>query len=103
MNFGQLAPFLMLALVTAQRMLFWWPIHPVGFIICSVFWTDVLWFSILLAWLLKLLVLKLGGSTLYAKARQFFLGMIMGQFAVAGVWALVDTITSSTNNSIFWI
>jgi hypothetical protein len=94
---------LMLALVTAQRMLFWWPIHPVGFIICSVFWTDVLWFSILLAWLLKLLVLKLGGSTLYAKARQFFLGMIMGQFAVAGVWALVDTITSSTNNSIFWI
>jgi hypothetical protein len=94
---------LMLLLVLAQRTLFWWPIHPVGFIICSVFWTDVLWFTILLAWLLKLLVMKLGGSGLYGRARAFCLGMIMGQFAVAGLWAIVDTLTGSTNNSIFWI
>jgi hypothetical protein len=48
-------------------------------------------------------VLKLGGSGLYARARVFFLGMIMGQFAVAGIWAIVDTLTGSTNNSIFWV
>ena len=94
---------LMLLLVLAQRTLFWWPVHPVGLIICSVYWTDLLWFSIFLAWFSKLLVLKLGGSGLYARARVFFLGMIMGQFAVAGLWAIVDTLTGSTNNSIFWV
>ena len=35
--------------------------------------------------------------------QEFFLGMILGQFTVAGVWAIVDTITGSVGNSIFWI
>lgn len=95
--------FIMLLLIVAQRTLFWWPIHPVGFIICSVTWTDILWVSIFLAWLTKLIVVRVGGQRLYRKARQFFLGMILGQFAVAGVWAMVDTFTGSVGNSIFWI
>jgi hypothetical protein len=94
---------LMFGLVLAQRTLFWWPVHPVGFIICSVTWTDHLVVSIFLAWLAKLLVVKLGGGSLYRRARHFFLGMILGQFSVAGVWALVDTFTGSVGNSIFWI
>ena len=94
---------IMLALVAAQRTLFWWPIHPVGFIICSVVWTDVLWFSIFLAWIAKLVVVSVGGPTTYRKARLFFLGMVLGQFTVAGVWALVDTFTNSFGNAIFWI
>lgn len=94
---------IMLGLVVVQRTLFWWPIHPVGFIICSVVWTDVLWFSIFLAWIAKLVVVKIGGPTTYRKARLFFLGMVLGQFAVAGVWALVDTFTNSFGNAIFWI
>jgi hypothetical protein len=94
---------IMLLLVIAQRTLFWWPIHPVGFIICSVGWTDILWLSIFLAWLAKLIVVKFGGPTTYRNARLFFLGMVLGQFTVAGVWALVDTFTGSVGNSIFWI
>lgn len=94
---------IMLMLVLAQRALFWWPIHPVGYIICSVGWTDILWVSIFLAWLIKSVVVKLGGQALYRKARLFFLGMILGQFTVAGLWAVVDTFTGSVGNSIFWI
>jgi hypothetical protein len=93
----------MLGLVVAQRNLFWWPVHPVGFIICSVTWTDILVVSIFLAWLAKLLVVKIGGGALYRRARRFFLGMILGQFTVAGVWALIDTFTGAVGNSIFWI
>ncbi len=95
--------FIMLLLVIAQRTIFWWPVHPAGFIICSVGWTDILWVSIFLAWLTKLIVVRVGGPRLYRKARQFFLGMILGQFTVAGVWAVVDTFTGSVGNSIFWI
>jgi hypothetical protein len=90
-------------LVLAHRTLFWWPIHPVGFIICSVGWTDRLWLTILLAWLAKLVIVRVGGGTMFRRARLFFLGMVLGQFSVAGVWAIVDTITGSVGNSIFWI
>ena len=94
---------IMVGLVVAQRSLFWWPVHPVGFIICSVGWTDTLWASILLAWAIKVVVVKVGGQALFRKARRFFLGMILGQFTVAGVWAIIDTFTGKIGNSIFWI
>jgi len=89
--------------VVAQRSIFWWPLHPVGFIICSVDWTDQLWATILLAWIIKLVVTKVGGTRVLRKARLLFLGMVLGQFSVAGMWAIFDTITGTTNHSIFWI
>ena len=93
----------MALLLLAHRTLFWWPVHPVGFLICSVAWTDQLWLTIFLAWLLKLLIVRAGGNKMYKGARKFFLGMVVGQFTVAGVWAVVDTITHKVGNSIFWI
>jgi len=56
-----------------------------------------------LFWLIKLLIVKVGGNKMYRRARRFFLGMIVGQFTVAGLWAIIDTITHTTGNSIFWI
>ena len=91
------------ALLVAHRSLYWWPIHPVGFLICSVYWSDVLWFTIFLGWLTKLLVVKIGGNRLLRKARRFFLGMILGQFSVAGLWAIFDVLTGTTHHGIFWI
>jgi hypothetical protein len=90
-------------LVCVHRALFWWPIHPVGFIMCSVAWTDRLWFTIFLAWLVKLVVVQFGKAEAYRRARLLFLGMILGQFTVAGVWAIVDTFTQSVGNSLFWV
>jgi len=92
----------MAGLVLAQRTLFWWPIHPVGFIICSVIWTDWLWFTIMLAWLIKIVVVRLGGNRMYRAARRVFLGMILGQITVAGVFAVVDTCAQKFGNLIFW-
>jgi hypothetical protein len=89
------------ALVVAHRSLYWWPIHPVGFIICSVFWSDVMWLTVFLGWLIKVIVAKIGGNRLLGKARWFFLGMILGQFSVAGVWAMFDLVTGTTYHSIF--
>jgi hypothetical protein len=96
------------ALVLAQRNLFWWPVHPVGFIVCSLYWTDLLWATIFLAWFIKLLVVRLGGNRLLRKARLFFLGMILGQFSVAGAWAVFDSVRDLIGMGpaagyLFWI
>jgi hypothetical protein len=91
------------ALILAQRALLWWPVHPVGFIVCSVYWMDVLWFTVFLAWAIKVLVTRIGGNRMLRTARRFFFGMILGQFTVAGVWAIYDTFTGTLDHSIFWI
>ena len=94
---------IMAGLILAQRSLLWWPMHPVGFIVCSIYWTDVLWVTIFLAWAIKLAVTKLGGNRLLRRGRLFFLGMILGQFTVAGVWAIYDTLANTLDHQIFWI
>ena len=40
---------------------------------------------------------------MFRMARRVFLGMILGQFSVAGVWALYATITGTLNIDIFWL
>jgi hypothetical protein len=64
---------------------------------------DQLWFSILLAWLFKLAIIKYGGPRLYQLGRPFFLGLIAGQFVTAGLWLVIDAITGMTDNVVFWI
>jgi len=62
-----------------------------------------LWFSIAIAWLLKLLAMKYGGPSLFRRARPFFLGLIIGQFFIAGIWLIIDFFTGMTDNVVFWI
>ena len=45
----------------------------------------------------------LWGPTLFQRARPFFLGLILGQFAVAGFWLIVDFFTGMTDNNIYWV
>jgi len=70
----------------------WWPLHPVGFPICTIWPTHFVWFSIFIAWLLKAAVLKYGGPKLFKSARPFFLGLILGEFTTRGVWLIVNAI-----------
>ncbi|MGD2173821.1 MAG: hypothetical protein PVJ27_00315 [Candidatus Brocadiaceae bacterium] len=92
---------IMAALMVAQRALFWWPLHPVGFLTSGAFLVTHFWFSIFLAWLIKVLVVYLGGQAAYRTGRRFFIGLVLGNFAVGGVWAIVDTFTGSTGNAVF--
>lgn len=94
---------IMALLVLARHTLLWWPLHPIGYPIGAVWLMDQLWFSIFLAWLLKLMVMKYGGPRLFRRARPFFLGLILGQFSIAGIWLIVDFFTGMTDNVVFWI
>ena len=83
-------------LLVAQRIWVWWPLHPIGYPVSSVFsWMA---FNAFLAWLAKSIVLKYGGPSLFKGVRPFFLGMIMGQFAIYGVFWVIDSFTGMVGN-----
>jgi uncharacterized protein DUF6785/uncharacterized protein DUF6784 len=94
---------IMTGLMLGRRFFVWWPLHPVGFPISAVNWTDYLWASIMIAWLVKTLVLRYGGPRLFRQVRPFFLGLILGQLSVSGLWFVIDLITGKTGNPIFSI
>jgi len=70
----------------------WWPLHPVGFTIGGVWPIRASAFAIFLAWVCKFVVVKLGGISLYRKARPFFVGMLVGYVLAVGVSLAVDAI-----------
>ena len=93
----------MALLMLARHRFLWWPLHPLSFPISAIGMTDYITFSVFLAWLIKTVVLKYGGPKLYRATRPFFLGLILGQFVVAGMWLIIDYFTGMTDNNIYWV
>ncbi len=88
----------MLGLMITQHRFQWWPFHALGYPISSAF--GRMWFSVFLAWLLKAIILRYGGVSVYNRLKPFFLGLILGALTVAGFWVVVDHVTGMTNNRI---
>lgn len=76
----------------------WWPLHPLGFAISTFDIMNYVWFSVFVAWIIKSVVLKYGGPGLYRSTRPFFLGLIMGQIFVSGMWLIIDFFTGMEGN-----
>ena len=93
----------MLLLTWLRQRFLWWPLHPIGFPIMTSWVVDWMWFSVFLAWLVKVTVLKYGGAPLFARSREFFLGLIVGRMLISGGWLVVDYISGMVGNPIFWI
>jgi len=66
-----------------------WPIHPVGIILAFISYGNRTWFSVLLGWLIKTLLVRYGGSRLFRMARPVFLGLIIGEIFAAIFWGLL--------------
>ncbi|MCM8818495.1 MAG: hypothetical protein NC915_03330 [Candidatus Omnitrophica bacterium] len=78
------------------------PFHPLGFAFSTIMMTNALWFSIFISWLLKSFVLRYGGAKIYEKLKPLFIGLIIGQFVISGLFLIVDFLTNKTGNTIFW-
>jgi hypothetical protein len=74
-----------------------WPLHPVGFIMVYSWGLRLMWFSIFLGWLLKLLIVRYGGARFYTACKPFFIGLIIGESVAAGFWLIVGIILSVMN------
>lgn len=63
----------------------WWPFHPVGLAVSSSWAMQLMWFSLLVAWVAKYAIMRGGGLRAYRAALPFFLGLILGEFVVGSV------------------
>jgi len=82
--------FLFTLMLNAVRVRFvGFPFHPVGFAISGTWGMSMLWFPMLVAWVIKVLVLRYGGLRLYRTVLPFFLGIILGECVVGGLWAII--------------
>lgn len=79
----------MVALVLCYHRFYWWPLHPIGYLMAYSSAMRVLWFSFFVGWLANALCMRYGGVVLFKKIRFFFIGLIIGDFLMGGSWALV--------------
>lgn len=94
---------IMFWLTMMRQQFMWWPFHPIGFALGGVWMMDELWATILGTWLIKGIIMRYGGVKSFQRAKPFFLGLILGQFATNGLWLVLDRLTGHTGNQIFWI
>jgi hypothetical protein len=59
----------------------WWPLHPLGFVVASSFTMYAVYLAFLIAWIVKLVVLRWGGVKTYRSCVPFFIGLMVGHYA----------------------
>jgi Family of unknown function (DUF6785)/Domain of unknown function (DUF6784) len=95
-NFALMGSIVMLLLVIGYHRFFWWPLHPIGYLTCYSSAMRILWFSFFIGWLCNALCMRYGGVVLFKKVRYLFIGLIIGDFLMGGVWALVGLFSDAS-------
>jgi len=72
-----------------------WPIHPVALLFVGNWYAHRIWFSVLLGWAVKRLLLGYGGARAYKIGRYVFLGLMIGEVAAVVCWAVVAAIVAA--------
>jgi hypothetical protein len=70
----------------------WWPFHPLPLLFFNTWAMSRLYMPVFCGWLIKIALLKIWGGKVFAQAKPFFIGVIVGQIVMAGVWATVNVI-----------
>ncbi len=82
-----------ICLMFMRMKFFWWPFHPAGYAVSSSWSMNVFWFSIMLSFFIKWIILKIGGIKLHRQAIPFFLGLILGEFIIGSIWSIIGCTT----------
>jgi hypothetical protein len=80
-------------LVMGYHRFYWWPLHPIGYLMLYSSAMKILWVSFFIGWLFNALCMRYGGITLFKKMRYFFVGLIMGDFLMGGTFAIIGFFT----------
>lgn len=74
---------------TMRMRFLWWRLHPAGYTVSGTWAMNHFWGSIFISWLAKAIILRHGGLKSHRKAIPFFLGIILGDFIVGGLWSII--------------
>lgn len=90
-------------LLAYMRMLYtWWPFHPAGYCMSNTFTSYNVWMPCFIAWLAKVLIIRLGGMKMYRRALPLFLGLIAGDFLGGGTTTLLGCFTFINVYPVNW-
>jgi hypothetical protein len=92
-TFTLIGSLVMTLLVMGYHLFIWWPLHPIGYLTTYSSAMQVLWFGFFVGWLSNTLVLKYGGVNQFKEVRRLFIGMIVGDLAMAIFWLIVGIFT----------
>jgi hypothetical protein len=65
------------------------PLHPAGFALGMAFGLDYYWSAIFIGWLAKTMILRYRGLKGYRAALPLFVGLVLGEYTVRGLWDFV--------------
>jgi hypothetical protein len=68
----------------------WWPLHPVGFTVSLQYPTRASFFSVFLAWLMKSIILRIGGNEMYNRTKVVIYGAILGYSTAVTISFVLD-------------
>jgi hypothetical protein len=89
LTYAGVGALIMLVLIVCYQRFYWWPLHPIGYLAAYSSAMRILWFSFLIGWACNQLVLRYGGVDLYRRVRFLFFGLIIGDFLMGGIWAII--------------
>ena len=69
----------------------WWPLHPVGLVVANTSLHHVVT-SVLIVWIFKAVIMRIGGVLLYRRLCPLFFGIIVGRGVGVLISFLVDLI-----------
>lgn len=78
-----------------------WPFHPAGYALAVSYAMDYFWFAIFLSWLAKSIIVRYGGMKLHNMLVPFFLGLVLGDFTIGSIWAIVGPAIGTQTYKIF--
>jgi hypothetical protein len=62
---------------------------------------NVLWFSVFVGWICKVLIVRFGGASMYARSKPFFVGLPVGEAVAAGFWLLLNMTLALLGHSYY--
>ncbi len=71
----------------------WWPLNPIGYLMCGSWPITEIWFSVFLGWAAKSGIMTFGGAIAYRRVLPWFLGLALGQAIIATFWTLMSLVT----------
>ncbi len=89
-------------LVVLRSIFLRFPLHPLGFVMVMSY-AGPIWGPFFIVWVIKSLVLRIGGMGTYRRAIPFFLGLVIGHFFTAGVvWGSLSLVNDMYRRYGVW-
>ena len=89
-------------LIYMRNRFLWIPFHPIGYAVgFSRLSMDWIWLSVFIGWGIKLCIIKYGGLRLNRKIVPVSLGLVLGDFFMAGLWSIAGAFSGGIMYQVF--